>query len=189
MYSAFPDRKDHKTMGKLGEMQAKAQLDALKRFIQSMESEIVDKKRIAQEQRKINGNFDGRVKRENNKRAKESKHVADDIQNQIQLKSSLEKVRAKKDRDIPDIAGEEGYPRIYQRNQQQERSKTIKENEFIASELTKQMTTQKAWKDHVEMENAEIDRQYLTGWGYKKDAQDQHYATSGNLGKMAGPNR
>lgn len=48
MYSAFPEMKEQKeTMGKLGQMQAKAQLDALKRFIQSMESEIVDKKRIA----------------------------------------------------------------------------------------------------------------------------------------------
>ena len=34
LYSAFPDHKDKKTMNKLGEMQARAQLDALKRFIQ-----------------------------------------------------------------------------------------------------------------------------------------------------------
>jgi len=34
IYSAFPEMKDQKTMSKLGEMQAKAQLDALKRFIQ-----------------------------------------------------------------------------------------------------------------------------------------------------------
>jgi len=48
MYSAFPDRKDQKkNQGKLGEMQAKAQLDALKRFVLSMEVEIVDKKRKA----------------------------------------------------------------------------------------------------------------------------------------------
>lgn len=68
MYSAFPDMKDELTKGKLGEMQAKAQLDALKRFIQSMESEIVDKKRIAQEQRQINTDFDNRNKRDEQRR-------------------------------------------------------------------------------------------------------------------------
>jgi len=49
MYNAFPDMKDQKNLGKIGQMQAKAQLDALKRFIQSMESEVVDKKHIAEE--------------------------------------------------------------------------------------------------------------------------------------------
>ena len=34
MYSAFPEMKEKRAVGnKLGEMQAKAQLDALKRFI------------------------------------------------------------------------------------------------------------------------------------------------------------
>ena len=46
-----------------------------------MESEIVDKKRIAQETRKINNNFDGRVKRENNKLAKDTKLTQEDVQN------------------------------------------------------------------------------------------------------------
>ena len=39
--------KDSRVKGRLGEMQAKAQLDALKRFITSMENEIVDKKHKA----------------------------------------------------------------------------------------------------------------------------------------------
>ena len=47
LYSAFPDQKNEKTMSRLSTMQARAQLDALKRFIQSMEAEVVDKKRIA----------------------------------------------------------------------------------------------------------------------------------------------
>lgn len=34
-------------------MQAKAQLDALKRFIKGMEKEIVDNKHIAQDKRRI----------------------------------------------------------------------------------------------------------------------------------------
>ena len=50
MYSAFPDLKERPVnKGRLSEMQAKAQLDALKRFIMSMEQEVVDNKRIAQE--------------------------------------------------------------------------------------------------------------------------------------------
>lgn len=76
MYSAFPDRKEQKKhQTKLGEMQTKAQLDALKRFILTMENEIVDKKRKAQEARTINGSFDLRVKQENAKRAQDSKNV------------------------------------------------------------------------------------------------------------------
>ena len=54
MYSAFPDLKEQETtMGRLGQMQAKAQLDALKRFIKGMEKEIVDNKHIAQDKRRI----------------------------------------------------------------------------------------------------------------------------------------
>ena len=33
------------------------------------------------------------------------------------------------------------------------------------------------------------DFNYLSGWGHKKDVEGVHYATSGNLGKMAGPLR
>ena len=53
------------------------------------------------------------------------------------------------------------------------------------------MTSKKEEKEKLIAENAEVDRKYLTGWGYKKDVIDpsQHYATSGNLGKMDGPNR
>ena len=144
MYSAFPDRKDQKkNQDKLGEMQAKAQLDALKRFILSMESEIVEKKRKAQEQRTANGNLDGRVKKENRDRAKETQIMALENQKSHTLKKSLEKIRVAHDREVPHIAGNEGYPRIYQRNPQEERAKTIKENEFIARELSKQMAGKK----------------------------------------------
>lgn len=48
MYSAFPDLKNQQlTMGRLMDMQTKAQLDALKRFIKTMESDVVQNKRIA----------------------------------------------------------------------------------------------------------------------------------------------
>ena len=172
-------------------MQAKAQLDALKRFIMSMESEIVEKKRIAQDQRQLNGNFDGRVQRENSKRARDQKIMQSENREQHSMKTSLEKMRKTQDREVPDIAGNEGYPRIYQRNQKEERAKTIKENAFMASELNKQMAAKKAQKDKLEAEEAEVDRTYLSGWGYRKDATEpsQYFATSGNLGKMAGPNR
>ena len=49
MYSAFPELKDEKNIREIGDMQTKAQLDALKRFIQTMEDEAVAAKRTAQE--------------------------------------------------------------------------------------------------------------------------------------------
>lgn len=51
------------------------------------------------------------------------------------------------------------------------------------------MTENKQIREKQEQQEAEIDHKYLSGWGYRKDYQGQHYATSGNLGKMAGPNR
>jgi hypothetical protein len=72
MNNVFPDKKEPtKPKGKLGEVQAKAQLDALKRFIQSMESEIVEKKHKAQEARSLNNKFDSRKHREDSKRRRE----------------------------------------------------------------------------------------------------------------------
>ena len=190
MYSAFPEMKENKVVGnKLGEMQAKAQLDALKRFIQSMESEVVDKKRAALEQRKLNQEFDRIRQKEREISKKLTELVKTDNAEEHAMKIQLEKDRVLIDRAIPDIAGDEGYPRIYQMNKQEERQKTIKENQFIASELQKQMDETRANKKRQLQEDAEIDRSYLTGWGFKKDLDQQHYATSGNLGKMAGPTR
>ena len=54
MYSAFPELKDEKQIKEIGDMQTKAQLDALKRFIQTMENDAVAAKRTAQEQRYMN---------------------------------------------------------------------------------------------------------------------------------------
>lgn len=34
------------------------------------------------------------------------------------------------------------------------------------------MTDKKEQRDKLEAESAEIDRKYLTGWGYKKDLSD-----------------
>jgi len=39
------------------------------------------------------------------------------------LKSQIEHDAAKLDKEIPDISGDEGYPRIYQRNKEEERVK------------------------------------------------------------------
>ena len=49
MYSAFPELKDERKIRELGDMQTKAQLDALKRFIITMEEDAVAAKRTAQE--------------------------------------------------------------------------------------------------------------------------------------------
>ena len=42
----------------------------------------------------------------------------------------------------------------------------------MASELNKQMAAKKAQKDRLEAEEAEVDRTYLSGWGYRKDATE-----------------
>ena len=34
---------------------------------------------------------------------------------------------------------------------------------------------------------ADKDLQFLTGWGTRREIKGQHYATSGNLGKLEGP--
>ena len=55
-------------------MQAKAQLDALRRFIKGMEQEAVDSKRFAKERREYKDYFDGRLQLEEQKRAKEERN-------------------------------------------------------------------------------------------------------------------
>ena len=52
MYAAFPELKNGKR--DLGELQTKAQLDALKRFIQTMEVDANTQKKIAHETRFLN---------------------------------------------------------------------------------------------------------------------------------------
>jgi len=72
---------------------------------------------------------------------------------------------------VPDIAGEEGYPRIYEMSKQEARDKLVRDNENTATELRKQMASQRVWKEQMETHEAENDRTYLSGWGYKKDIQ------------------
>lgn len=76
MYSAFPELKDEKQIKELGELQTKAQLDALKRFIQTMEVDALTQKRIAQETRFLNQQLDRKNKQELVERNKKSKEVA-----------------------------------------------------------------------------------------------------------------
>ena len=49
------------------------------------------------------------------------------------------------------------------------RDKEVKERDTLAVELRKQMASNRAWKETQEAEEADQDRKYLTGWGYKKD--------------------
>ena len=49
------------------------------------------------------------------------------------------------------------------------------------------MASTRAHQEYKARQEQEEDHQFLTGWGYKRDVQGTHYATSGNLGKMAGP--
>ena len=41
------------------------------------------------------------------------------------------------DREVPDIAGNEGYPRIYEMSKKEARDRVVRENGFIATELSK----------------------------------------------------
>ena len=179
--------KDSRVKGRLGEMQAKAQLDALKRFITSMENEIVDKKHKAQEIRTTNNVHDHRIKVDTQKRLKQVYQIGKDNQEQGRNKIKREQELVRKDREVPDISGDEGYPRIYEISKKDARDKKVRENDNLATELRKQMASQRAWKEQLDSSDAEHDRTYLSGWGHKKDVKGQHYATSGNLGKMAGP--
>ena len=63
MYAAFPELKNGKR--DLSELQTKAQLDALKRFIQTMEVDANTQKKIAHETRFLNQQFDKKNKLEN----------------------------------------------------------------------------------------------------------------------------
>mmetsp|Transcript_40469 Transcript_40469/g.53087 ORF Transcript_40469/g.53087 Transcript_40469/m.53087 type:complete len:90 (-) Transcript_40469:1299-1568(-) len=69
------------------------------------------------------------------------------------------------------------------------REKKIRENEFIAAGLRKQLADKQQAVRLQKKEQSEQDQKYLSGWGSLKDAQGTHYATGGNVGKMAGPTR
>ena len=72
---------------------------------------------------------------------------------------------------MPDIEGDEGYPRIHQLNYEEVKDKQTKENEFIANALTKQIESSRVRKEYINKQEAENDRNYLSGWGYRKDIQ------------------
>lgn len=147
LYSAFADQKAKGAVSKLSEMQAKAQLDALKRFIQSMESEVMDKKHRAQEQRHRNQKFDNERKARHETRKSQTLRIESDNREANQTKATQRRTDLERSRAIPDILGDEGYPRIKELNKEERKDKLMKENEFIANALQAQMDDNRKRKE------------------------------------------
>ena len=93
MYSAFPELKDEQNLREIGDMQTKAQLDALKRFIQTMENDAVAQKRTAQEQRFMNQKFDKSLRVEYFKKEKKARETKNAVLQQANEKK--ERMRQK----------------------------------------------------------------------------------------------
>lgn len=55
--------------------------------------------------------------------------------------------------------------------------------------MHKQVTSKNQQAQQLLAEQKELDQKYLSGWGSLRDVTGAHFATSGNVGKMAGPSR
>ena len=93
-----------------------------------METEIVDSKRCAQQARKLNQTFDNRVRHEMITKKINRKYLEQTYRDNIEKKKKLKQKLETEDRNVPDIAGNEGYPPIYQKTKQQVRKKEVEDN-------------------------------------------------------------
>ena len=97
--------------GTLDEAQTKAQLDALRRFIDTMQKEAIDMKRIAIQQRMKDKEFDSRELKK-----KQTKNEKEIVVNKIILQQIKEKTKQINDdlvrRKNNGIEGDKGYPPI-----------------------------------------------------------------------------
>ena len=109
MYSAFPELKEE-LFKELGETQARAQLDALKRFITTMEVEAVSAKRTAQETRFLNQKFDKKTRETSLNKSKLAREIKKHVMEQINDKKEKSIKKRETDRAVPDIEGDMGYP-------------------------------------------------------------------------------
>ena len=105
------------------------------------------------------------------------------LRNEIAIKERRQKL------EVPDIAGNQGYPPIFEMSKTEARAKQIKDNDYIAAELKKQIGDQKEEVKRAKRVESEHAQKFLSGWGRLRDVQGTHFATSGNLGKMDGPSR
>ena len=112
MYGTFQDFKkaQPEALQEHQDVRSKAQLEALKRFIETMEVDAVEQKRIAQEQRVINAKNDIRKRKELQKRKKFALETAEYQKEQTKFLERTSEEKRKINREIPDIAGDQGYP-------------------------------------------------------------------------------
>ena len=75
------------------------------------------------------------------RRANDNKATEEQLKAQILLKKEMMRKLQKQKEEVPDIEGDEGYPRIYQMSSLEVHQKKLKENEFIKAELHKQVTS------------------------------------------------
>ena len=109
MYSAFPELKEE-LFKELGDTQARAQLDALKRFISTMETEAISAKRTAQETRFLNQKFDKKVRDLSLNKSKLAREIKKHVMQQISEKKEKNLKKRETEKAIPDIEGDMGYP-------------------------------------------------------------------------------
>ena len=138
MYSAFPELKEE-LFKELGDTQARAQLDALKRFISTMETEAISAKRTAQETRFLNQKFDKKVRDLSLNKSKLAREIKKHVMQQISEKKEKNLKKRETEKAIPDIEGDMGYPPRPQLTKDEQRQQTIDGQKKHGEELIKQM--------------------------------------------------
>ena len=138
MYSAFPELKEE-LFKELGDTQARAQLDALKRFISTMETEAISAKRTAQETRFLNQKFDKKVRDLSLNKSKLAREIKKHVMQQISEKKEKNLKKRETEKAIPDIEGDMGYPPRPQLTKDEQRQQTIDGQKKHGEDLIKQM--------------------------------------------------
>ena len=102
-------------------------MDALKRFIEQIESKAIEQKRIAQQKRHQSLNFDHQFLEKTQKAKLISKNIENQVVEQIIFQKQQKQILKKQDLAIPDIEGTQGYPPLHEDSRQEVLQKKEKE--------------------------------------------------------------